>query len=230
MTITSEMREAGLNGNGLLIYAIIYGYSQEQDGCCYASLATIAKRAGCSGETARNILKSLTEDGFVERFEFMDNGVRRVAYRTTQKIKDTQKSLPDPPKNLEDTPQKIWENNKGYNKDNTKTTSVYNSAPARFKIPTLEEVTAYCRERGNLIDPQQFIDHYTANGWRVGGNPMKDWRACVRTWEARRRETSTPQAPRPRPRYESPEEHNLRILRQMQERDGMLHTFTPDEQ
>ena len=45
------------------------------------------------------------------------------------------------------------------------------------------QVTAYCRERGNNVDPQHFIDHYTCNGWKVGRNPMKDWKAAVRTWE-----------------------------------------------
>lgn len=53
----------------------------------------------------------------------------------------------------------------------------------RFHPPTLEDVSAYCRERGNGIDAQRFIDYYTANGWRVGKNPMKDWRAAVRNWE-----------------------------------------------
>jgi hypothetical protein len=47
----------------------------------------------------------------------------------------------------------------------------------------VEEVTAYCHERGNQVDPQQWFDHYSSNGWRVGKNPMKDWRAAVRTWE-----------------------------------------------
>lgn len=49
--------------------------------------------------------------------------------------------------------------------------------------PTLDEVKAYCRERGNSVDPQQWFDHYTANGWKVGKNPMRDWQAAVRTWE-----------------------------------------------
>ena len=53
----------------------------------------------------------------------------------------------------------------------------------RFTPPTLEEVTAYCEERKNDIDPEAFIDHYTGNGWKVGKNPMKDWRAAVRQWE-----------------------------------------------
>ena len=53
----------------------------------------------------------------------------------------------------------------------------------RFAPPTLEEVRAYCEERGNNVDPDRFIDYYTSNGWRVGKNPMKDWKAAVRSWE-----------------------------------------------
>ena len=49
--------------------------------------------------------------------------------------------------------------------------------------PTREEVATYCRERGNRIEPQQFFDFYSSNGWRVGRNPMKDWKAAVRNWE-----------------------------------------------
>ena len=56
-------------------------------------------------------------------------------------------------------------------------------SPARFIKPTFEEVAAYCRERGKGVDPQSWYDYYTANGWRVGRNPMKDWKASVRTWE-----------------------------------------------
>lgn len=51
------------------------------------------------------------------------------------------------------------------------------------KKPTLEEVAAYCQERGNNVDPQAWLDYYTSNGWKVGRNPMKDWKAAVRTWE-----------------------------------------------
>ena len=58
----------------------------------------------------------------------------------------------------------------------------------RFTPPTLQEVTEYCRERRNTVNPQRFIDFYASKGWKVGNQPMKDWRACVRTWE--QRETS----------------------------------------
>ncbi len=54
---------------------------------------------------------------------------------------------------------------------------------SRFHPPTLEEVTAYCLERKNSVDPQRFIDYYTANGWLVGRGKMKDWKAAVRNWE-----------------------------------------------
>lgn len=54
---------------------------------------------------------------------------------------------------------------------------------SKFTPPTLEEVRAYCKERNNAVDAQRFLDYYTANGWKVGKNPMKDWKAAVRTWE-----------------------------------------------
>lgn len=53
----------------------------------------------------------------------------------------------------------------------------------RFVAPTLDEVRAYCQERQNGVDAERFIDYYTSNGWQVGKNKMKDWKACVRTWE-----------------------------------------------
>lgn len=53
----------------------------------------------------------------------------------------------------------------------------------RFTPPTLEELKAYCLERNNGVDAERFLDYYTANGWKVGKNPMRDWKAAVRTWE-----------------------------------------------
>ena len=58
-------------------------------------------------------------------------------------------------------------------------------ARARFKPPTVEEIAAYCRERGNDIDPQRFFDYNAARDWMLGKTKMKDWRAAVRTWERR---------------------------------------------
>ena len=56
------------------------------------------------------------------------------------------------------------------------------SAP-RFSPPTVDEVAAYCQERGNTVDAERFVDFYAAKGWKVGANSMQDWKAAVRTWE-----------------------------------------------
>jgi len=52
-----------------------------------------------------------------------------------------------------------------------------------FRPPTVEEVFEYCQERKNAVDPEKFVDYYTSNGWKVGKNALKDWKAAVRTWE-----------------------------------------------
>lgn len=54
---------------------------------------------------------------------------------------------------------------------------------AHFTPPTLEEVISYCKERNNSVDPQKWYDFYSAKGWMIGKNKMKDWKAAVRTWE-----------------------------------------------
>ena len=53
----------------------------------------------------------------------------------------------------------------------------------RFAKPTIEEVADYCNERQNDVDAEKFYDYYSSNGWKVGKNAMKDWKASVRTWE-----------------------------------------------
>ena len=61
---------------------------------------------------------------------------------------------------------------------------------ARFVRPSIEEVRAYCRERGNTIDPEAFVAYYESKGWKVGTAPMRDWKAAVITWERRRKENT----------------------------------------
>ena len=54
----------------------------------------------------------------------------------------------------------------------------------RFTKPTSDDVYEYCTDRNNKVCPDKFINFYDSNGWKVGKNPMKDWKACVRSWEA----------------------------------------------
>ena len=53
----------------------------------------------------------------------------------------------------------------------------------RFEKPSISDIKQYCIERNNNVDAQHFYDHYESNGWKVGKNSMKDWKAAVRTWE-----------------------------------------------
>jgi hypothetical protein len=62
----------------------------------------------------------------------------------------------------------------------------------RFIPPTVDEVRAYCQDRQNGVDPQRFVDYYSSNGWMVGKNKMKDWKAAVRTWEQKDKQYGRP--------------------------------------
>ena len=53
----------------------------------------------------------------------------------------------------------------------------------RFVKPTIDEVRAYCLERGKGVDAEKWYNHYSANGWKVGRSKMVDWKAAIRTWE-----------------------------------------------
>ena len=69
------------------------------------------------------------------------------------------------------------------NKDKDKDIVKVKAKAKRFVKPTIEEVADYCNERNNDVDAEKFYDYYSSNGWKVGKNAMKDWKASVRTWE-----------------------------------------------
>ena len=105
---------------------------------------------------------------------------------------------PSKPKESEKTHSlfgKPKESEKSQDKDKDKDKDIYppkspQGETTKFHPPSVEEVRAYCQERRNGIDPQSFVDHYSARGWKYNGNvAMKDWRAAVRTWEKNRRES-----------------------------------------
>ena len=58
----------------------------------------------------------------------------------------------------------------------------------RFKPPTVQEVQDYCNERQNGIQAYTFVNFYQSKGWKVGNQPMKDWKAAVRTWEQKNKQ------------------------------------------
>ena len=73
------------------------------------------------------------------------------------------------------------------------TANVNRASHARFTIPKESEVVAYFEaQRRTAAEASAFFDYYTANGWRVGKNPMKDWQATVRNWIRRTGKGSYP--------------------------------------
>ena len=98
-------------------------------------------------------------------------------------IPETEGFLEEPTKAKEKEKEKKKE--KQREKDNT----VADKPPthSRFSPPTIEQVQAYCTEKGYGVDAERFVDYYISNGWMVGKNRMKDWKAAVRTWS--RKET-----------------------------------------
>ena len=70
-------------------------------------------------------------------------------------------------------------------KDRLDKDSIEEEPKTRKAHPTLEEVKAYCEERKNGIDAEQWFNFYASKGWMVGRSKMVDWKAAVRTWERR---------------------------------------------
>lgn len=91
------------------------------------------------------------------------------------------KSKQNPSKSLALKESKGKESKVNKTKEEDKKTSKKNTSI--FKPPTIEEVASYCLERNNGVDSVKFHDFYSSKGWMVGKNKMKDWEACVRTWE-----------------------------------------------
>lgn len=81
---------------------------------------------------------------------------------------------------------------KDEDKDKDKDKKGNGAREARFTPPSVEEVAAYCQERGNGVDAARFVDFYSSKGWMVGKSRMKDWKAAVRNWERSSDAKATP--------------------------------------
>ena len=102
-------------------------------------------------------------------------------YKSIQRIPDSDSENDSDSEGDSDSDNEVP---KGTKREKTPSVSKREAQP-RFRPPTVEEVEQYCFERNNRVDPERFVDFYSSNGWKVGKNPMKDWKAAVRTWEKR---------------------------------------------
>ncbi len=181
----------GLKGTELQLYAIIYGFSQTEGQQFHGGLQYLADWTNVAKRNVLVRLQSLVDKGLLVKTDIFSNGVKTCEYRCVL----------NPAGGDETSPGALMKHHRGG--DETSTNNIPDihtdnipdnkeiggqapSAPektTRFKPPTVEEVAAYCLERGNHVDAQRFVDYYTANGWMRGKTKIKDWRACVRTWE-----------------------------------------------
>ena len=89
--------------------------------------------------------------------------------------------------------KQITNNQQTNNKQITTTNNEKNEKNEKklFIRPSLQEVEQYCIERNNNINAQYFLAYYDAKGWMIGKNKVKDWKACIRTWELRNKKENT---------------------------------------
>ena len=88
-----------------------------------------------------------------------------------------------------------------------------NKKNSRFAPPSLEEVQAYCKERNNQVDAESFIAFYESKGWKVGNQPMKNWKSAIVTWEKRESKS------KPQPQSKSTNKFNQFPQRQYSAQD-----------
>lgn len=156
------------------------------------SVAGLVSLSKDGKDSIMNALQELEELGYLTRTRATDEKGRFAGYDyDIYESPQTEKPYagkpyaenPNTEKPNTENPPQYNTNISNTQKQNTKVSNTKRGGAKKFTPPTLQEVKDYCRERNNNVDAQRFIDHYTSNGWKVGKNAMKDWRAAVRTWE-----------------------------------------------
>lgn len=155
------------------------------------SMAGLATLASDGVDSTKSGLQELENHGYLVRKPVKEKGkIKHWDYQIYEKpqLEKPKEKKPEKEKPPKENPTQL-KNNKSTTKESitnqSKTKERKDKPSPAFSPPTVEEVKAYCEERKNGIDPQRFVDFYASNGWMVGKNPMKDWKASIRTWESR---------------------------------------------
>lgn len=181
--IPSEIRyDDDLTPNEKLLYGEITALTY-QNGECWAKNSYFANLYKVEIQSVSRWIRHLKEKQYIDLEITYKAGTKEVDKRII-KIKDNPIN-----KNVKGYKQKCLEGiNKNVKDNNTSinNTSIKENIKRKvFKKPTIEEITQYCLERNNGINAEAFYDFYESKDWYVGKNRMKDWKACVRTWEQR---------------------------------------------
>ena len=113
----------------------------------------------------------------------------KMASRTDEYTQQLMRDIDSIPRLSRECPENVRGKVRGNRREVNRTEE---NKQGRFAAPSLEEVTGYCLERNNGINPISFINHYEANGWVRGKSKIKDWKACVRTWEEKNKTQNKP--------------------------------------
>lgn len=127
--------------------------------------------------SVRSALTELEEHGYLRREQNREEGkFGKSKYVITDMLKSEKPFVENP---LADNPSA--ENHAQYN---TKELNTKESNTKRYVFikPTIEDIEDYINEKGYRVDAHKFYDYYESNGWKVGKNPMKDWKAAIRNW------------------------------------------------
>ncbi len=183
----SIYRDERLSPRAVLLYGLVLSLSQ--NGFCWANNRFFAERLGVSKDRVSRIVSELAECGFVRLSPDPDSGTRRI-YPLVEKTTGIGENT-NTPCQKNQTALVENANHRKYLEQNIENTPAKHR---RFQPPSVSEVADYCRERGNTINAEQFVDFYEARGWKLGRQTMRDWKAAVRTWE-RREQPNTPAEP-----------------------------------
>lgn len=183
------INELHLKGNELILYAIIYGFTQDDKQWYYGSLSYLMSAIGCNSKTTVvNALQNLISKGLIikESYESINGKASKYKYNNEVFV-SFDGGIPKNGIGIPKFGMGIPKNGTNiYNiKENNNISDdiLLQENTKKFVKPSIEEIKEYCEKRNNGVDAEKFYDFYTSNGWRVGKNPMKDWKAAVRTWE-----------------------------------------------
>ena len=82
------VRDLRLKGNDLLVYAIIFDFSQTEEQKFSGSLRYLAGRTNSTKRGVLNSLKSLMQKGYIKKEEQIINGVKHCSYRISKKSEE----------------------------------------------------------------------------------------------------------------------------------------------
>lgn len=174
------IKDLELKGNELLIYAIIYGFSQDEESTFKGNVQYLADWTNSTRQGAMKCLNSLVEKGYIQKIEHAGFANEYFAPPVNKVYNPCKQSLQPVETKFTPPVNKVDSSNQLNNIEDT----IFDKK-GRFIPPTVEEVRAYCNERKNNVDAEAFVNFYASKGWYVGKNKMKDWKACVITWEKR---------------------------------------------